>query len=114
MIAAEDYPRSLQELTERFATQDACVQYLVALRWPDGFVCPRCQGRNAWQTSRGLWHCRECGRQSSVTSGTVLHGVRTPLPVWFQAMWHITCQKYGANALGLKRTLGLGLPFPHR
>lgn len=28
--------------------------------------------------------------------------------LWFRAIWHITSQKYGANALGLKRTLGLG------
>jgi transposase-like protein len=59
-------------------------------------------------TSRGLWHCRTCSRQTSVTAGTILHGARSALPLWFRAMWHITNQKFGANALGLKRTLGLG------
>jgi hypothetical protein len=50
----------------------------------------------------------KCGTQTSVTAGTVLHGTRKPLQVWFRAMWHITGQKYGANALGLQRVLNLG------
>ena len=28
--------------------------------------------------------------------------------LWFRAIWHVTSQKYGANALGLQRVLGLG------
>jgi len=104
----EDYPTSLLEFEARFATQEDCLRYLAQQRWPNGFICPKCSGRDSWITSRGLWHCRVCERQTSVTAGTVLHGVRSPLTVWFRAMWHITSQKYGANALGLKRVLGLG------
>lgn len=108
MRTDEDYPKSLREFQARFSTDEACLQYLIALRWPDGFACPGCDGREAWATSRGLLHCQRCGKQTSVTSGTVLHGVRKPLTLWFQAMWHVTSQKYGANALGLKRVLELG------
>lgn len=43
-----------------------------------------------------------------MTSGTVFHQTRKPLRLWFHAMWHLTSQKYGANALGLQRVLGLG------
>jgi len=103
----EDYPRSLQELERRFATEAACLAYLTALRWPTGFVCPACGGTQAWRTTRGRWHCRECGTQTSVTAGTLFHRTRLPLPVWFRAIWHVTSQKYGANALGLQRVLGL-------
>jgi len=103
----EDYPRSLQELERRFATADACLAYMAALRWPAGFVCPACGGTLAWETTRGLRHCRRCGKQTSVTAGTLFHRTRLPLPVWYRAIWHITSQKYGANALGLKRVLGL-------
>ena len=103
----EDYPRSLQELERRFATEDACLAYLAALRWPAGFVCPACGGTLAWETARGLRHCRRCGKQTSVTAGTLFHRTRLPLPVWYRAIWHVTSQKYGANALGLKRVLGL-------
>ena len=103
----EDYPRSLQELERRFATEAACLAYLAALRWPTGFVCPACGGTQAWRTTRGRWHCRACGTQTSVTAGTLFHRTRLPLPVWFRAIWHVTSQKYGANVLGLQRVLGL-------
>jgi len=104
----EIYPKSLTEFEAQFACQEDCLRYLAKLRWSNGFICPQCGNSDAWTTARGLWHCRTCNRQTSVTAGTILHGVRSPLPLWFRAMWHITSQKYGANALGLKRTLGLG------
>ena len=61
-----------------------------------------------WTTSRGYLHCRECGGEISITSGTVFERTRKPLRVWFQAMWLVTSQKHGASALGLQRVLGLG------
>ena len=68
----EDYPRTLTELERRFATDQACRQYLFALRWPEGFVCPRCQSTgNVWPTARGLWLCGSCRHQASVTAGTI-------------------------------------------
>jgi transposase-like protein len=96
------------ELEKRFSTESGCIDYLHRMRWPDGFVCPRCGGRAGWQTNRNLCHCSQCGVQTSVTAGSILHGTRKPLVLWFRAMWHITGQKYGANALGLKRVLNLG------
>lgn len=104
----EDYPRTLTEFEDRFGTEQSCLAYVSALRWPAGFVCPRCDSQAAWLTKRGLWHCRSCGTQTSVTAGTIFHGSRKPLRLWFRAMWYITNQKYGANALGLQRVLALG------
>ncbi len=108
MKEIEDYPRTMLELEERFATDQDCIEYLTQIRWPDGFRCPACQHDEAWRNSRGLFECRNCGHQTSVTAGTILHQTRKPLKLWFRAMWHIANQKYGANALGLQRTLGLG------
>ena len=104
----DDYPGNLVAFRERFSSESACLDYLAALRWPDGFMCPGCSGREARRTGRGLFECRQCRRQTSVTAGTVFHNTRKPLTLWFEAMWHITSQKYGANALGLQRALGLG------
>lgn len=104
----EDYPRTLSEFRNRFATEDACAAYLADIRWPDGFKCPKCDGSSGWKMSRGLFLCQECRCQISVTSGTIFHQTRKPLRVWFEAMWHVTNQKFGANALGLQRVLGLG------
>lgn len=57
---------------------------------------------------RGLFLCRRCKRQTSITAGTLFHGSHKPLRTWFLAMWFVTSQKHGASALGLKRVLGLG------
>lgn len=91
-LMGEDYPRSLRKLETRFATEA---------------VCPACKGAEAWRTTRGRWHCRPCGTQTPVTAGTLFHRARLSLLAWFRAIWHVTSQKYGANALGLQRVLGL-------
>jgi transposase-like protein len=104
----EDYPKTMLEMEDRFNTEAGCIEYLKQLRWPDGFVCPRCKGTEAWHMRRGLYQCRRCSLETSVTAGTILHRTRKPLRLWFRAMWHITNQKYGANALGLQRVLNLG------
>jgi hypothetical protein len=103
---AEEYPRNLTELEEAFGTEEGCRAYLARLRWPDGFRCPRCNGSRSWPV-RGLLECASCGCQTSVTAGTIFQDTRTPLPVWFRAMWWVTTQKNGASALGLQRVLGL-------
>jgi len=104
----EDYPRSLRDFEARFSTDAACRQYLAALRWPEGFACPACGAQESWSTARGLWMCRACGRQASVTAGTIFQDARTPLTWWFRAIWWVVGQKSGASALGLQQTLGLG------
>ena len=104
----EDYPSNLPEFEERFSSEEACRRYLVSLRWPDGFRCPRCRCRRAWVLPNGLYECGECSAQTSVTAGTLFQDTKKPLRLWFRAMWHVTSQKYGANALGLQRVLGLG------
>lgn len=104
----EDFPRTLMEFEKRFSSEGQCLDYLCGVRWPDGFVCPHCGSTSAWLTNRELFHCRQCGTQSLVTAGSIFHGTRKPLVLWFRAMWHIVGQKYGANALGLQRMLDLG------
>ena len=107
-VVAEDYPKTLMELERRFSTEEACRHYLFGLRWPEGFVCPRCAGKTAWPMSRGLWLCGGCRYQVSVTAGTIFQDSHLPLTAWFRAMWHVTSQKNGVSALGLQRVLGLG------
>src|ERR1039458_9522845 len=104
----EDYPRTVAELEVRFSTEQACREYLFQLRWPTGFRCPKCGALKAWPMRSGRWQCAGCGRQASVTAGTIFQDTRTPLTVWFRAMWWVTTQKNGVSALGLQRVLGLG------
>ena len=104
----EEYPTTLAELEARFGTEQACRDYLLKLRWPEGFVCPRCDERSAWTTCRNLMVCAGCQYQLSLTAGTIFQDTRKPLRLWFRAIWWVTTQKNGASALGLQRTLGLG------
>ena len=103
-----DYPVTYQDVLSWFPDDEACLNYLVRLRWPDGFVCPACEATDFWRTGRGLWMCQQCGRKTSVTAGTIFHRTRTPLSTWFAAMWFITSQKNGISAQGLQRVLGFG------
>ncbi len=107
-IPGRDYPRNLVEFYERFGSEDDCIAFLLALRWPDGFECPLCNGTHSWRKTRGRLECRRCHHESSVTAGTLFQKTRKPIRLWFFAMWWVTSQKYGANALGLQRVLGLG------
>ena len=104
----ENYPTTLLELEEQFATDEQCRAYLAALRWPEGFMCPRCGGRKAWPAQRGRLICAACRHQTTVTAGTIFQDSRLSLRLWCRALWHVTSQKNGASALGLQRVLGLG------
>lgn len=104
----EDYPRTLDQLEARFSTEEACRDYLFALRWAEGFRCPRCGRDQAWPVGKALLQCASCDYQVSATAGTIFQGTRKPLAMWFRAIWWVTSQKTGASALGLQRILGLG------
>jgi transposase-like protein len=105
---SRDYPGSYGELLAWFGDDDACLDYLDWLRWRDGWGCPACACGRGWQLASGRRECAGCGRQSSVTAGTIFHRTRTPLTMWFAAAWQLTSQKHGTSALGLQRVLGLG------
>lgn len=95
-------------MERRFATEDACRDYLTKLRWATGFACPVCQGKMGREDCLHRWTCQQCRRQSTVTAGTIFDGTHLPLQIWFRAAWLVTSQKSGTSALGLQRVLGLG------
>lgn len=104
----ETFPRTLAEFESWFATEQACRDYLAALRWPMGFRCPRCGHGASWAVRDVLYECRGCGSQTSVTAGTIFERTHKPLRTWFAAMWYVTAQKTGISAVGLQGILGLG------
>jgi transposase-like protein len=108
VVARPDFPRTIMAFQERFASEAACLEYLAASRWPEGFVCPVCGGGRAWVLGRRhLWECAGCGVQTSVTAGTVMHRTRTPLRVWFWAAYLVATHHPGISAKQLQRQLGL-------
>lgn len=107
-MARPPFPKTLREFQSKFAEEDACQQYLAACRWPEGFVCPRCGNRRAYELVKlRRWQCTSCRHQSSLTAGTILHNTKMPLAVWFWAAYLMTTDKRGVSALLLQRQLGL-------
>lgn len=104
-----DYPKTWSQFLDWFYSEEECRSYLEDLRWPEGFVCPRCTlSCDIDSSSRHRWICPACQYQTTVTAGTIFDKTRTELRVWFAAIWYITNQKHGVSALGLQRVLGLG------
>lgn len=104
----KDFPKTGAEFEARFADEDACWRFLVEQRWPEGFVCPECASKDAWLLSRHrLFECGGCGKQTSVTAGTIFHRTRKPLRLWFRAAFYMTTLKTGVSAKALQRLLGL-------
>lgn len=108
MVKHEQYPKDFQEFLHQFKTEDDCWNYLFEMRWPDGFQCPKCKRAQYWMTEKRLIHCITCGHQASITSGTIFHGTRKPLLLWFHIIWWVVAQKTGASAHNLKDFMGFG------
>jgi len=104
----KEYPMTFDEFIKQFLTEEQCREHLYRLRWPDGFVCPKCGHDKAWKIGAVLYERAKCGRQTTVTAGTIFQDTRKPLRNWFTAIWWVTTQKNGASAAGLQQILGLG------
>ena len=102
-----EYPMTFSEFVKRFSTEEQCRDYLFQLRWPKGYKCPRCGCDKYRPLRHTLFDCKTCKYQVSVIAGTIFQDTKTPLSVWFTAIWWITTQKYGASAEGLQQVLGL-------
>jgi transposase-like protein len=98
---------SLETFTSLFHTEEACADYLFQIKWPNGFVCPRCDHHHFYKTTTRrlpLYECAHCHHQASLTVGTVMEGSRTPLQKWFIAFYHIS-QPNSINAFQLKEEI---------
>jgi transposase-like protein len=89
-------------------------QWLEAIRWPNGPVCPHCGSvsqdhyKLEGEAHReGLYKCRDCREQFTVTVGTVFERSKIKLNVWLQAMHLICSSKKGISSKQLERMLGV-------
>jgi hypothetical protein len=97
---------SLARFMKLYGTEDQCAAALAKMRWPGGFVCPKCGGRHhSYCKPKRLFQCRACRVQTSARAGTIFHKSRTPLTKWFLAMHLITSAKNDVASLELSRQL---------
>lgn len=110
---------TLDEINQRFNTDEAAREYLESIRWPNGPVCPHCKNDKQdriWKLNAnpkkkvraGLHHCAECDKQFTVTVGTIFEDSHIPLRKWLVAWYLICSSKKGISSLQLMRNLGLG------
>lgn len=104
------FPTTMLDFQRMFPNERACGNYLERVRWPDGFVCPRCGAAGEayrFEHRPTVLRCRNCQRNTYLTAGTVMHATRTSLQTWFWGAYLVTTQTPGMSALQFQRQLGL-------
>ena len=108
---------NLVELIQRFSTEEEARAYLEGLRWPKGPVCPHCDSTEAYKltpkpTSKrparaGLYKCKACRKQFTVTVGTIFEGSHIPLSKWLITIHLMCASKKGISAHQIHRMIGV-------
>jgi transposase-like protein len=98
----------------QFTDEIAARRALEAVRWPNGVVCPHCGCTGEWITRMegkahrpGLYNCKGCREQFTVTVGTVYERSHIPLHKWLLATHLMASSKKGISAHQLHRSLGI-------
>jgi transposase-like protein len=100
-------PSDLNEAIRYFSDLDVSTEYVAGLRWPDGFVCPHCGGRDySYVSTRRLWKCKSCQKQSSVKVGTIFADSALGLDKWLPAIWLAANPETAISSHELARALG--------
>jgi IS1 family transposase len=103
-----------QQFVAMFPNEDACKNYLVARRWPEGVHCARCGNVDVYPvTNRPFhWQCTKCakagGYRFSVLVGTIFENTNKPLRDWFKVIHLMLTSKKGMSALQIMRYMGFG------
>jgi hypothetical protein len=103
-------PKTLQEAIVYFADPANCRQYLVAHRWPQGVICPRCSSNSViFQEKYNRWQCgkKHPLRQFTSKTGTIFEDSPLGLDKWLLAMWQVVNSKNGVSSYEISRTIGV-------
>lgn len=110
MSSGQSEPKTLQEAILYFSNPTNCREYLVARRWPDGVICPRCGSKNVLFLEKyNRWHCREKHEapQFTLKTGTVMEESPIGLDKWLMVMWQIVNSKNGISSCEVAKAIGV-------
>ena len=103
---------TIPQFEAAFPDEDACRAYLIARRWPQGVVCPRCGNPHVYDLASGHhWQCEACakdGYRFSHLTGTVFENTNKPLRDWYRVTHMMLTSKKGISALQIMRVMGFG------
>lgn len=96
------------DFQERFPDENSCMEYLVELKWSNGFVCPQC-GNNKFCKAKRKYdrQCTKCRCITSPTSGTLFHKLKFSILKAFYIVYYVSTYKKGISSTELSRKLGL-------
>ena len=103
---------STRDFDRDFPTDDACLEYLLRQRWPDGVHCPKCDNITPHYriADRPCYSCQHCGSHVYPMAGTIFEGTRfTHLRLWFKAVAYMAVTRCGISSRQLSRDLGVGV-----
>ena len=105
-VRAEEKPIGFVEFSQRYASEERCREKLYGMRWPNGFICPKC-GYKTYTLIKDRWRyqCNHCKHQTSPTVGTVMHRTHLPIRTWFWAIYLVSTDKRGISAMALSKQL---------
>lgn len=109
-------PFSIREFFERFPTDDSCLEHLMALRHGMQHVCGRCRKFSTFHrlAKRPAYSCAECGGHLYPCAGTIFQDTRTPLQMWFYAIYLFVTTRHGVSGKELQRELGVTYKTAYR
>lgn len=104
----ETFPKTLLEAVKYFSDPGTALGCMVAIRWPDGITCPRCEStEHSFVRTRRIWICRGCKKHFSVKLGTIMEDSPIGLDKWLSAIWLIVNAKNGISSYEVHRALGI-------
>jgi len=97
------------EFFARFPDEAACLNHIMEVRYGIRHVCGACGKEGTFHklTERRAFSCAHCGDHVYPTAGTVFQDTRTPLQVWFYAIYLFVTTRHGVSGKELERTLGV-------
>jgi transposase len=100
---------TVQDFFERFSDDDICLHHVMTLRYGIQRDCPKCAQPTEFYrlTNRPAYSCKLCGHHIYPCAGTPFERTRTPLQLWFYAMYLFTTTRHGVSAKELQRQLGV-------
>lgn len=114
---------TIASLSKQIVTEADAYAYMEGLRWGDDPRCAHCDGANVYlivpengtsrrtaagtMSERRVWRCRECKKQFSVLTGTIMHATKIPVRTWVLVIFDMCAAKNGISAREVERRYGV-------
>lgn len=100
---------SVRDFFKRFPDDEACIQHIMDVRFGMRHVCRKCGVESTFHrmNDRRAFACAACGDHLYPTAGTVFEDTRTPLQLWFYAIYLFVTTRHGVSGKELQRQLGV-------